>query len=265
MSRAHLRLGLLLTLAASACANTYRPFHHDLVEAEYVLPREDARSANLNIVALNDISVHSGECEFVHARARYDAYRGQASVDYALDESGFGKVDMTFRRNRGRPVIGSWNICVSKDLPVSLALVQSTGDADIDLSSVQIRGLSISSGTGDAEIDLGDAYLAEAEIQLSAGTGDVEFDAEQIEVVGASKLQVDAGTGDLDLFLPADVGLEIHVVKGTGDLSVFGLDRVGEPETEHSAHFANALRATAENTLTVEISAGHGDISVTAE
>lgn len=232
-----------------------------MVEAEYVIPRDDTRSVDLRIEVPNDINMHSGECELVHARAKYDAYRGEASVDYTLDESGFGQVALSIDKTSAGALIGSWDICVSTGIPMAVALQQGTGDADINLAGVQLRGLDVQSGTGDFELDLGDAYLAEATMKLQTGTGDVEFDADRIAVVGASSLRVQAGTGDLDVLLPPEVGLEVHVKKGTGDLSVAGLERVGEAK---SGHYQNALWTTAENRLSVEISAGTGDVTLVA-
>ncbi len=227
----------------------------DLVEAEFVIPRGDARSVMVRVGIPGALRLHSGDCSLVQARAYYDARRAEPYVDYVIDESGFGTVQLS-QRKRGRVhAKGRWDICISKSVPMEFELAQGIGDSDIQLDGVQVRKLSIANGIGDLEVGLGTAHLAGSTIELETGTGDVEFDASEAKFVGEASLTADTGTGDLEFRLPAGIGIRVDVSKGTGDLDVSGLERDGDV-------YVNAAWETAEDRLDIDVSAGTGDIEI---
>ncbi len=245
---------LALCLTGCAAAKTLR---RDLVEAEYVVPRDGARSATVSLQAHGQLAVRGGSCSLVQARARYDAARAEASADFEIDEDGHGTVTIALAQT-GAPVAHTeMDVCISTELPLRLASTAGKGDVAFELSGVQLRDFDSTTGIGDVTVDFGDASIASASMSLQSGTGDITIDAKRGSWTGENSLQIDAGTGDVTIYLPRAIGLRVEVDRGTGDLAVRGLERDGD-------HYVNTLSSSAEDRLNLQIDAGIGDITIIA-
>jgi len=246
----------LLTLAAG-CGHLAEPIGRDPVDAQFVFPREGARSADVQLLTNGDLSVRGGSCSLLQARARYDAKRANAKTEYALDENGQAVVEVELMGNSGRGGNMDLGVCLSTELPIGLRATSTLGDVGLDLSGVQIRGLGATVGTGDLDVDFGDASVAQASIELQAGTGGIDVDAKRSTWTGTNEIEIAAGTGDVTVYLPRGVGLRVEVQSGIGDVDVRGLERDGDA-------YKNSLAASSDNVIAVEIEVGTGDVTVIA-
>ena len=252
------RLVLLITACSTfGCIHVGSNLVREPVDASYVFPRDEARSVEVQLESDGDVTVEGGSCSLVQARARYDARRLEPSTSFEMGADGDAHVRVSMRQ--GKPV-GSDNdlgVCVSTELPLSLATEVTRGDVDLDLSGVQLRGVDADMGTGDLSLDFGDASVAQAAVDIDAGTGDIVLDAKRSSWTGENTIDVDVGTGDITVYLPRKVGLRVTVDRGTGDLVIRGLDK-------QDGAYVNALAASSEDTLEVDIDAGLGDITIIA-
>lgn len=250
---------LLPLMMLGACAVSTN-LSRDLTESEFVVPRDGARSASIEIITPGDLEVHGGECSLVQARARYDAARSHAKVDYTLDDAGFGEVRIALTNESSRRDHGHWDVCISNSVPLQLDLAQGNGDADVDLSGVQLRGLTLQAGAGDVNLDLDEAYVSDAQMLVQRGHGDFRLDASQAKIAGHSSVEIQAGGGDVDLDLPANVALRVVVERGPGDLSVHGLE-------QDEGAYVNAAwaDANAKDRLEILLQAGPGDTQISVE
>ncbi len=249
----------IIALAAQGCATIQFPLKQDRVDAVFLVPREGARSSEVHMDVHADLAVRGGACSLVQVRARHDARRSTASVDHVRDEDGRSLVNVTLTTEEAVLFHTSVDGCVSTELPLTLQTRQSAGDATVDLSGVQLRGLQMVTGTGDLNVDFGDAAVAGARLRFETGTGDVEVDAQRTSWTGTNTLHIQAGTGDVTLYLPRGIGIELDVRSDVGDLDVRGLE--ADPAEEG---YRNALAATAPARLEVEIESGTGDVTVIA-
>ncbi|MCR9165668.1 MAG: DUF4097 family beta strand repeat-containing protein [Nannocystaceae bacterium] len=251
---------LLLVIAASSapgCIHVGTNLGREPVDASYVFPRDDARSVEVRLESDGDVTVESGSCSLVQARARYDARRMEPSTAFEMGPGGEALVRVAMHGRKPLRHGSDLGVCVSTELPLRLVASVAQGDVDLDLSGVQLRGFDTDLGTGDLSLDFGDASIAQAGIDVDAGTGDILVDAKRSHWTGESTLDIDVGTGDVTVYLPRKVGLRVTIDSGVGDLAVRGLERRGDA-------YVNALATSSEDQLSVDIDAGLGDITVIA-
>lgn len=248
---------LITTCSALGCLHVGNNIVREPVDASYVFPRDEARSVEVELESDGDVTVESGSCSLVQARARYDARRLEPTTAFEMGPDGDAHVRVKMRN--GKPIGGDndLGVCVSTELPLSLTTSVSRGDVGLDLSGVQLRGIDADMGTGDLALDFGDASVAQAEVDIDGGTGDILIDAKRSSWTGDNTIDIDLGTGDITVYLPRKVGLHVTVDRGTGDLEVRGLDKQGDA-------YVNALAASGEDQLEVDIDAGLGDITIIA-
>ncbi len=251
------RYVLTLLPLAVGCGHLAEPIGRDPVDAQFVFPREGARSAEVQLLTNGDMSVRGGSCSLVQARARYDAKRANTTTEYALDDNGRGIVEVEMTGKAGRGGDMNLEVCLSTELPMSVRATSTIGDIGMDLSGVQVRGLGTTVGIGDLEVDFGDASVAQASIGIESGTGDVDIDAKRSSWTGTNEIEIESGTGDVTLYLPRGVGLRVEVESGIGDIDVRGLDRDGD-------EYVNALASSSDDVIEVEIEVGTGDVTVIA-
>lgn len=246
----------ILALLLPGCGHI-SPLRSDLVDAEFVVPRDGARSASVELEVPGDLHVHAGSCSLVKARARYDAARAEARADFQIDESGDGTVQLSIEKTRPPSTETELDVCVSTELPLKLTATVGVGDATFDLSGVQLRDFDATSGTGDTNIDFGDASVADAQMSIDTGTGDLTVDAKRATWTGENTLKIDAGTGDVTVYLPRGIGVRVAIDRGTGSLAIRGLEKDGD-------HYVNGLSSSSDDRLDVEIDTGLGDVTIIA-
>ena len=250
------RTTVILALLLPGCAHL-GPMKSDLVDAEFVVPRDGARSASVKLEVPGDLRVHPGSCSLVKARARYDAERADARADFEIDESGHGTVVLAIEKRFAPSTETELDVCLSTELPLEVLASVGAGDANIDLSGVQLRDFDAASGTGDTHVDFGDASVAGAEMSIGTGTGDLTVDAKRATWTGKNSLKIDAGTGDVTVYLPRGIGVRVSVDRGVGGLAIRGLEKEGDV-------YVNGLSSSAEDRLDVDIDTGVGDVTVIA-
>jgi hypothetical protein len=244
-------------MLSAGCGHLAESIGRDPVDAQFVFPRDGARSAQVELTTQGDLWVRGGSCSLVQARARYDAKRADAETSYALDESGQGSVKVHLMGTPPRGGDMQLEVCLTTELPMNLTATSAIGDIGMDLSGVQVRGMGAAVGVGDLKVDFGDASVAQASLDIEAGTGDVTIDAKRSTWTGSNALDIEAGTGDVTIYLPRGIGLRVEVESGIGDIDVRGLDRDGD-------EYANSLASTSEHVLEVDIEVGTGDVTVIA-
>jgi hypothetical protein len=226
-----MRRWLAAILFNSACAGMPRG---ELVEADVVVPREGAKALTATFsMQAGDVRIHGGDCELAQAKMRYDSGSSAPRVDYAIDEQGFGTLTVVEQGRRGRRN-ADWTVCLTRSLPVDLAIELGAGDSDVVLAGVQLRALEVDIGAGDVHVDLRESILA------------------------ASKVSINGGAGNLHIQMPSEVGVRVEVDKGVGSISAQGLRKDGDV-------LVNDLWGRSELSVDVHIDLGVGEISVTTQ
>ncbi len=255
-----MRLGLLLiAFGLCGCARLQYPLNQDRVDAQFVVPRDGARTSDIRIEARSKLAIRGGACSLLQARARYDANRAKVTAEHVQDERGNSVVDLKLGTEEAVLFHTSLDVCLSTELPITLSTKAIASDSELDLSGIQLRRLGMVSKSGDIVVDLSDAMVANAPFTVETETGDVEINTMRASWTGESTMQISAGSGDVMLQVPSEIGLELSVESETGEVVVQGLEVDDDPQVHR-----NALSSTASEQLRITIESGSGDVTVVA-
>ncbi len=125
---------------------------------------------------------------------------------------------------------GRWNLTLSGRVPIDLAVDTGVGEADLDLSELQLSRLAVSTGVG---------ALA---VTLPPGGG-----------YGAD---IDTGVGAATIRLPQDVEVRLVISRGLGAVSV-----PGEFLRQDDEYFSPGYE-TAEDRVDIHVNSGVGAVDV---
>lgn len=156
----------------------------------------------------------------------------------------------------------SWDVSLSPEIPLDLSIDGGVGEANLDLSQLDITKFDLNSGVGDMTIILpatGSSY----EVDVEVGVGKVEL---QLEDGIDATLKIEGGVGDTIVVVPSDVGARLVGEIGVGNINVPGSyshtntdeDRiVGESGVWESANYDDASHK-----VTITFDGGVGNFTI---
>ena len=135
----------------------------------------------------------------------------------------------------------TWEVGLSPDVPLQLTVGGGVGEADFDLSGIQLTGLEINVGVGSVVVQLP-------------------------EPVASYQVNVNGGVGDFTITLPEDAAVRINANTGVGDINVSSaLNRVGggddNPVGDDGVWETDGF-ASADVQITIEFDGGVGNLNV---
>ena len=197
-----------------------------------------------------DLAIKSGANALMAGDFRYSDGRLAPQIDYQVDGD-LGELDM--RQNEGGnwfpPFWGpgyanDWDIMFADDIPLDLRLQLAAGDVGIELGDTMLEEFRIETGAGSLDIDVAGSDSLET-IRVTTGAGDLRLDASDGSALrrfdietGAGSLRldlsgsdwerdiegrIDGGAGDVTVTLPSDIGVEVWVESGIGEVRADGL------------------------------------------
>ena len=128
----------------------------------------------------------------------------------------------------------SWDLQLSKKVPLDLLLNFGAGQARLDLGSLQLRGLELHMGVGKLDVDLRGAPRHTYNVSIHGGIGEATV-----------RVSSDAG-----------VYAEAH--GGIGSIKVRGLN-------QEEGHWVSPAYERAENKIRIDVHGGIGQINVIAD
>lgn len=109
-----------------------------------------------------------------------------------------------------------WDVAISPEIPIELDISGGVGEADLDLSGLDLTDLSIDVGVGKFRVVLpaaNDSYAA----KIGGGVGETYIEvAEGADV----RLDIDGGVGEFTIRLPADAAVRLDASIGVGRVRV---------------------------------------------
>lgn len=273
-------LVLILTVALNTASGLAGPIE----TRDKKIPRQDETALQASVdFGVGSIDLHRGTPELIlDATLKYDRKYVDVLIDYTL-HGGEGLLDVSSDLdadgNVGK-VTNEWDIGLSGDIPLDLALEIGAAEARIDLTDLQVTHLDLEVGAADAEVwwdrpNRGD--LTEIAIECGAssfrmtGLGNAHFEHLQFEGgVGSFELDfsgdwtrsaradLEIGLGSLDIVLPEGIGVRIE--SEDSFLSSVDVDRnferVGDGVYETPGYASAAVK------LDIGITLGMGSVDV---
>ncbi len=241
----------------------------DVVTERFSEPLGEATSAEIDLdLSLGSSTIRAGmdpeilfDTEITHVGTMDYRTSGTARKKISLRERGpefnLGFFDVIDREKELR-----WDIGLSTAIPIYLNITGGVGDANLDLSDIQVSGISLDAGVGDIDLQLPATGL-KYEARIKSGVGDVQI---QIEADADIEMTLDGGVGDVTITLPMDAAVRLDAKTGLGSIHVPShLIRVGAGDEgfigeEGVWETSNYTSAAHKTTITFE--GGVGDLNI---
>ncbi|MFN8372826.1 MAG: hypothetical protein U0694_08110 [Anaerolineae bacterium] len=199
----------------------------------------------------------------------------------------FNSIGESIKRSIGFAVKGGgndlkWDVRLTKEIPLELRLGGGVGPSSVDLTDLNLRGLTVDGGVGEMTLTLpatpdvykvsldggvGRTHLTIAKgamvnLTIDGGVGGIYITVQEDAHVN---LKVQGGVGETKLEVPAEAGVSLNASGGLGNVSVpsrFQRIRTEDSFISHGGAWETANYASAENKITVEYEGGVGQLVV---
>lgn len=186
----------------------------------------------LNIAA-GELHVSEGAKEWVEGELQYSTDKLKPKVSYNQTGKN-GKVLIEHTNNKftslkGININSSWDLQLSKHIPIDLEVNTGASKTQLDLQGIQLRSLNVNVGVGSTTIDLAGDWQQDFDVQLSTGVG------------------------KSTIILPKNVGVKIVSTKGIGHSDFKGFISLGNDV------YVNEAYENAKVTITFNADLGIGE------
>jgi hypothetical protein len=110
----------------------------------------------------------------------------------------------------------SWNIGLNPEVPIDLSINGGVGEANLDLSGLQLSGLEIDGGVGQISVSL-PSTLEDNQVRINGGVG--EFDV-NIPAGPNLTLGINGGVGEFTVDVPDDAYVTLNAEGGVGGVNL---------------------------------------------
>lgn len=185
-------------------------------------------------IGVGELNISGGSADIMEAEFTYNIKRWEPVVEYD-NNNDYGRLNITQPETDNFITFGTgtnrWDLFFNDSIATYMTINSGTAEMDLLLSTLALKGLKIDGGTGNIYADL---------------NGDWDYDLD---------VTVESGTGNIELDLPAAMGISVVINTGTGTISANGFTMAG-------TKYVNDLFSTAENTMTIIIETGTGNITL---
>jgi len=226
--------GLALGFGVLACALPGRTTVGEVRTDTESVDLGSASSARVDLsFPAGELRVEGGASSLMDASFRYNVAEWQPQVDYSVQGSEGdlrvsqpGSNDLTLG-----DLVNDWTIQLGSSVPLDLSIQVGAGESTLNLGGLDLTRLSIDTGAGTSSVDL---------------TGNWQHDVE---------VSISAGVGELTVTLPAEMGVRVNAETAVVSVTTSGL-------TQDGGGYVNSSFGTAPYTLTLDLEAGAGSVTL---
>jgi hypothetical protein len=252
-----------------------------LQEKEESIPLDDVGSATIEILfGTGELAIAAGSSEQLFSgHFAYNVEQWEPEITYK--DGGLtvqqGNSEDVWVWPSGDTPRNEWDLELSPEILLDLNIKAGAGEGELDLTGLQLEGLSMDLGAGDFAVrfdepsetkisrftvNTGAAKLEIAgignaspeEMIVRGGVGDVTVDLTG-NWARSADIRVTAGVGALTLRLPADVGVRVDVEGGLSSVTASGLRKSG-------GGYVNDVYGEAKIELDVQVTTGVGEVNL---
>jgi hypothetical protein len=196
---------------------------------------DSATSANVLIeFPAGELKVQSGASNLMDASFRYNVDDWQPQVNFSEDGTQ-GKLVVNQPGDDRVPVggqlVNEWEIQLSENIPMELTIRTGAGNSQLDLGGLDINSLTVETGAGVTKVELNGVWQHDVDVSIQGGVG------------------------ELTVNLPAEMGVRVEMDTALVTVTVNGL-------TQHENGYVNEAFGTAPHTLTLNLQAGVGSVTL---
>ncbi|UII56163.1 toast rack family protein [Cytobacillus spongiae] len=188
-----------LLLVSSGCNMNFVLFDKDVKEEKVNIKKDEAEALDIELhMGAGDVNVSSGASNWVEGKIEYNQEL-EPVIDYKrAGETGKIMISQPTKGINLSKIINKWDLQLSDELPLDLAVHTGASNTDLDLAGIQLRDLDIHAGVGDITVDLSGDWAESFDVNL------------------------EMGVGHTTVILPKDVGVKIKASKGIGSANFKG-------------------------------------------
>jgi len=167
------------------------------------------------------------------ASFRYNVAEWQPQVDYSV-QGGEGDLRVSQPGSNDLTVgnlVNDWTIQLGSSVPLDLSIQVGAGESTLNLGGLDLTRLTIDTGAASSNVDL---------------TGNWQHDVD---------VSISAGVGELTVTLPAEMGVRVNADTAVVSVTTSGL-------TQDGGGYVNSAFGTASYTLTLDLEAGVGSVTL---
>ncbi len=229
----------------------------DLVTQQHEIGLHGVESADVRIgLSVGELHLHGGASGLMSGKFTYPEELEPEIAYYVNNGTGRLKVNHMQPRHI-RSLDGmSWDIALNDTLPIDLQVGMATGDARLDLSTLNLTAFELGRSTGSTRVDLSGDHPSLTRVDVDSATGDLSLNLSG-SYVSLSLLKAKAATGDLmldlsgtwgcdldgkievatgsvHLRLPNDAGVEVRTKAAVSKVTARGLNQDGHVYRNHA-------------------------------
>jgi hypothetical protein len=146
-----------------------------------------------------------------------------------------------------------WDLRLNDDVPMELSVEVGAGVSNLNVGSLSLTNLTVTTGAGDVMVDLsGSSLLSRLDIDAGVGRLTLDLTGDWQNNLDAS---IRAGVGQLTVHLPRTACVRVEIDGGIANVDTSGLSRDGDD-------FINDACGESDVTLRIGIEAGVGNIEL---
>lgn len=203
-----------------------------------ILSLRDASSVRVDVeMDDGDLRLGGGSTSLMNGDFSFNVSDWRPNVRYIVNDG-----EGTLRLRQGErasfvtpwdmdEVENSWDVRLNGETPMDLKVELGSGTGSLHLGDLDLTGFTVETGAGPTTIDFG-----------QAGGRDVNG-------------RIEGGAGPTTVKLPQNIGVQVSVDAGSGNVNVSGLHRQGSV-------YVNDAYGTSPVTLRLDVEGGAGDIAL---
>lgn len=235
-----------------------QPATGDVTTEEKVVKPEGAVNARVELaMGAGKLIVQGGSPNLMDATFSYNVSAWRPAVDYVVTN---GQGQLIVREPSGTYSFSTkyrndWNIRLNGSTPIDLVVKTGAGVADLDLSKMTVRTLTVDAGASSASIKGSPGAMTSMDVKTGVGsvTVDLTGDWKNNATVG-----INGGVGSIRLIVPRKVGVTVNAKRGIGSVSAPHFAR-------DSNTYRNGAWGSSATTLSIELNVGVGSVTIAQE
>jgi hypothetical protein len=225
---------LSITLLLAGC--NFEPAG-EIRREQHSLELDGSTSTRVTLeMAAGELRVTGGASKLMEGEFTYNVDRFKPVIQHRPGASG-SELTISQGDTRGFSIgsgMSRWDLRLNDGVPLDIVGRLGAGEANMDLSDLNLRGVEIGIGAGEVQVDL-------------RGTPKQSY-----------SVRINGGVGETAVLLPRTVGISATAAGGLGSISVNGLEKRGESWI-NPGHEKDPVQ------ITVDVKGGIGEIQVTAQ
>ncbi len=182
-----------------------------------------------------ELKVEGGSSKLLDAGFDYNVASAKPVVHYnASSFRGELVIEQPSGFHGGKNSTYKWDLRLNDKIPLDVVTHLGAGQANLNLGSMNLRGVEVHMGVGQVDLDL-------------RGNPSHDYNVE-----------IHGGIGQAIVHLPPTVGIVANASGGIGDIEVHGLEK-------QNGHWTNAAYEHSPVTIHLDVKGGIGNITLTAE